>query len=74
MEYQGALPSGEYTTTIYTAIRDERYQDAIEILNFELNNFPRSRACLSLLAYCYYQIQDFVKAAQVGIATYPSHL
>ena len=37
MDYQGALPTGEYTSTIYTAIRDERYKDAIDILNFEMN-------------------------------------
>ena len=50
---------GEYTTTIYTAIKDQRYNDAIDILQMELQNFPRSRAALSLLAYCYYHVGDF---------------
>ena len=30
----------------------------------EMSNFPRSRAALSLLGYCYYQISDFQNAAQ----------
>jgi len=25
--------------------------------------FPKSRAALSLLGYCYYQVQDFMSAA-----------
>jgi tetratricopeptide repeat protein 30 len=57
------LPVGEYTTTIYTAIKEQRYNDAIDILQVELQNFPRSRAALSLLAYCYYHIGDFPGAA-----------
>jgi len=59
----GTLPVGEYTTTIYTAIKEQRYLDAIDILQFELQNFPRSRAALSLLAYCNYHIGDFPGAA-----------
>lgn len=57
-----ALPTGEYTSTIYGAIRDQRYNDAIEILQIELGNFPRSRAALSLLGYCYYRTGDFAGA------------
>lgn len=41
-----------------------RYNDAIEILQIEFQNFPRSRAALSLLGYCYYHIGDFASAAQ----------
>lgn len=58
------LPLGQYTSTIYTAIKELRYNDAIDILLIEYQNFPRSRAALSLLAYCYYHINDFVTAAQ----------
>jgi tetratricopeptide repeat protein 30 len=59
-----ALPQGEYTTTIYGAIKDQRYAEAIEILQLELQSFPRSRAALSLLGYCTYQISDFTAAAE----------
>lgn len=59
-----ALPTGEYTSTIYGAIKEHRYGDAIEILQIELQNFPRSRAALSLLGYCCYRVGDFPSAAQ----------
>jgi tetratricopeptide repeat protein 30 len=59
-----ALPTGQYTSTIYTAIKEGRYQEAIEVLQLELQNFPRSRAALSLLGYCYYFTSDFTNAAQ----------
>ena len=64
MENQ-ALPSGQYTSTIYGAIRDHRYVEAIEILESELQNFPRSRAALSLLGYCFYHTGDFKGAVSV---------
>ena len=64
MENQ-ALPSGQYTSTIYGAIRDHRYNEAIEILESELQNFPRSRAALSLLGYCFYHTGDFKGAVSV---------
>lgn len=59
-----ALPTGQYTSTIYTAIKEHRYNEAIEVLQLELQNFPRSRAALSLLGYCYYRVGDFTSAAQ----------
>ncbi len=62
MEQQ--LPTGQYTVTIYTAIKEHRYLDAVEILQVELQNFPRSRAALSLLGYCYFRLGDFSSAAQ----------
>ena len=61
---QQTLPPGHYTSTIYTAIKEQRYQDAIDILQIEYQNFPRSRAALSLLGYCYYRINDFTQSAQ----------
>jgi tetratricopeptide repeat protein 30 len=64
MSDANSLPPGEYTTTIYGAIKEQKYAEAIEILSLELDNFPRSRAALSLLGYCYYQQCDFVAATQ----------
>jgi tetratricopeptide repeat protein 30 len=58
------LPLGQYTSTIYGAIKEHRYNEAIDILLIEYQNFPRSRAALSLLAYCFYHINDFQTAAQ----------
>ncbi|KAJ3111684.1 Tetratricopeptide repeat protein 30A [Phlyctochytrium bullatum] len=57
------VPEGKFTSTIYTFIRDSRFQDAIKILNHELTTFPKSRAALSLLGYCYYQIQDYASSS-----------
>lgn len=57
------IPEGAYTSTIYGLIRDRRFKEAINILTAELPSNPKSRAALSLLAYCYYNIGDFVSAA-----------
>jgi tetratricopeptide repeat protein 30 len=57
------VPDGQYTQTIYTLIRDQKFNDVIEILSAELNFAPRNRAGLSLLGYSYYQIQDYPNAA-----------
>jgi len=53
----------KYTYTIYSYIKDQKFQDVIKILNNELQMFPKSRAALSLLGYCYYQVQDFMAAS-----------
>eukprot|EP00937_MAST-01D_sp_MAST-1D-sp2_P001215 g1215.t1 len=58
------IAEGEYTSTIYGWIKDQEYAKAIHVLHSEVQNFPRSRAALSLLAYCYYYSQDFANAAQ----------
>ena len=52
------------TTATYTAIREGRYEDAVRHLNLQRQIFPRSRAALSLLGFCYYHLQDFRSAAQ----------
>ncbi|PVD38568.1 hypothetical protein C0Q70_01184 [Pomacea canaliculata] len=57
------MKEGEYTSTIYGLIKDQRYNEAMQILNHQLQSHPRSRAALSVLAYCYYQMQDFVNAS-----------
>lgn len=56
------IREGSITKAIYGMIRDQQYVEAIQILSYQLQMFPRSRAALSLLAYCYYHIQDFVQA------------
>jgi len=53
------IPDGQYTSSIYGLIKDQKYSDAISILNMELQNYPRSRAALSLLGFCYYHNQDY---------------
>ncbi|OWR43126.1 intraflagellar transport protein 70A [Danaus plexippus] len=61
MDYQ-QIPDGQYTKTIYTMIKESRYEDAIKALNDAIN-FNSNRAGLSLLGYCYYRTQSFVEAA-----------
>ncbi|KAJ3183113.1 Tetratricopeptide repeat protein 30A [Geranomyces variabilis] len=57
------VPEGKYTTTIYSYIRDGRYNDVIKVLSNELNTAPESRPVLSLMGYCYFMLQDFAQAA-----------
>ncbi|XP_072298790.1 intraflagellar transport protein 70A isoform X1 [Eucyclogobius newberryi] len=59
-----AIKDGEYTATIYKLIKESQYVDAIHILNGQLQKHTKSRAALSLLGYCYYQLQDFSSAAE----------
>ena len=63
---RAGIPEGKATATIYGLIREQKYADAVGLLNVELQNFPRSRAALSLLGYCYYYLQDFRAATQVS--------
>ena len=56
------VPEGKYTETVYTMIKEQKYADAIKILDIELQSFPRSRAALSLLGHCYYMLQDYANA------------
>ncbi|XP_006119513.1 intraflagellar transport protein 70B [Pelodiscus sinensis] len=58
------IPDGEFTAAIYGLIRAGRFAEAVGILGSELQNSCRSRAGLSLLGYCYYQLQDFAAAAE----------
>ncbi|XP_032664660.1 tetratricopeptide repeat protein 30A [Odontomachus brunneus] len=58
------IKDGEYTKTIYTMIKEQRYTETIKILLNLLDSYPNSRPCLSLLAHCYFYTQDFVAAAQ----------
>nr|XP_021517890.1 tetratricopeptide repeat protein 30A2-like [Meriones unguiculatus] len=58
------IPDGEFTAVVYRLIRDSRYSEAAQLLGAELQRSPRSRAGLSLLAYCYYRLQEFELAAE----------
>ena len=42
---------------LVVVFREGKYADAARGLSAELQNFPRSRAALSLLGYCYYYMQ-----------------
>ena len=61
----GQAPEGQLTSMVYGLIRDGKYSEATRILTTQLQNFPRSRAALSLLGYCFYQMQDYRSSAQV---------
>lgn len=58
------IKDGDFTTTIYGMIRDNKLADAMRILQYELQRNPESRAALSLLGYCYHHIQDYIMAAE----------
>lgn len=44
-------------------IKEHRYGEVIQILSLELQQYPKSRAALSLLGFCYFHVQDFASAA-----------
>lgn len=52
------IQDGKITSTIYSFIRDGRFQDVIKILSSEVTCY-QSRPALSLLGYCYYQVQEY---------------
>jgi len=58
------IPDGQRTKVIYGMIKEQKYTEAINHLNYELQFCPRSRS-MSLLAYCYYMSQDFLNSARV---------
>lgn len=59
----GGIKEGEVTSTIYGMIKDQRYMECVQTLNNITQTYSKSRAALSLLGYCYYQMQDFVNAS-----------
>jgi hypothetical protein len=63
--FAGQVPEGQYTSTVYGYIKDKKYEEVVRLLSVELQNFPRSRAALSLLGHCYYMMQDFHNAVLV---------
>ncbi|ESL07041.1 hypothetical protein TRSC58_05276 [Trypanosoma rangeli SC58] len=62
---QAQVQEGNFTSTVYGYIRDHQYDEAIEILLLQLEEFPRSRAAISLIAYCYYHVGDFDESARM---------
>ncbi|CAE7530322.1 ttc30a [Symbiodinium sp. KB8] len=60
---RAGVQEGTYTGTVYGLIKEQKYDEAAQILSMELQTFPRSRAALSLLGHCYYHMQDFRSAA-----------
>ncbi|KAJ8674102.1 hypothetical protein QAD02_005364 [Eretmocerus hayati] len=57
------IKDGEYTKTIYTMIKEQRYAETIHVLSILLDSYSSSRQCISLLAHCYFYTQDFIAAA-----------
>jgi tetratricopeptide repeat protein 30 len=57
------LKEGEVTSTVYGLIKEQRYSETVQLLNNVMQTYSKSRPALSLLGYCYYQMQDFVNAA-----------
>ena len=57
------ISEGHFTSTIYGYIKERKYAEAIEVLTMQRYAHPTSRAALSLLAFCYFQMQDFVQAS-----------
>lgn len=57
------ISEGNFTSTIYGYIKEKKYNEAIEVLTLQRYAHPNSRAALSLLAFCYFQTQDFVQAS-----------
>lgn len=60
---QAQVQEGTFTATVYSYIRDHQYGEAVELLSTQLEEFPRSRAALSLMAYCYYMLGEFSESA-----------
>ena len=58
------IAEGAYTEVIYGLLKEGKYGEVIAKMSLELQNLPRSRAALSLLAYSYYMVQDFGNAVR----------
>jgi len=58
------LREGSYTSTVYNLIKDTRHAEAIDILEPQVTQNPNSRAALSLLAYCQFNVQAFDSSAE----------
>ncbi|XP_001943853.2 tetratricopeptide repeat protein 30A isoform X1 [Acyrthosiphon pisum] len=59
------IADGNYTTVIYTLIKEKQYNDVIEIISNMSDNNRNTRPGLSLLAYCYYYTDDFQNASTI---------
>lgn len=54
---------GQWTSSIYSLIAEKKYTEAVDLLQPQLEFFPNNRAALSLLAYCFYNLQDYNAAS-----------
>lgn len=59
------VPEGQFTQTIYKLIKEQRFEEVVNVLSDQLLQTPNSRAAMSLLAFSYYQMQDFQSAAAI---------
>lgn len=57
------IAEGQFTTTIYTLFQKGSYAEASGLLQSILQQFPRSRAALSLLAYSDYMREAYEESA-----------
>ncbi|XP_044747096.1 tetratricopeptide repeat protein 30A isoform X1 [Coccinella septempunctata] len=56
------INDGDFTKTIYSLIKDNRFGEAIRVLH-GISESNSTRAGLSLLAYCYFYTQDYANAS-----------
>eukprot|EP00814_Leptocylindrus_danicus_P015931 CAMPEP_0116017596 /NCGR_PEP_ID=MMETSP0321-20121206/8139_1 /TAXON_ID=163516 /ORGANISM="Leptocylindrus danicus var. danicus, Strain B650" /LENGTH=647 /DNA_ID=CAMNT_0003487813 /DNA_START=53 /DNA_END=1996 /DNA_ORIENTATION=- len=59
----GLVPDNQFTAVIYNLIKEEKYDECVRILEIQIQNLPRSRAALSLLGFCYYNLEDYLRAS-----------
>ncbi|GAX75265.1 hypothetical protein CEUSTIGMA_g2710.t1 [Chlamydomonas eustigma] len=64
-QQQRKMQEGQFTQTIYGLIRDQKFAEAIQNLNIELQNSPENRAALSLMGYCSYYSGQFELSLQM---------
>ncbi len=57
------IPPGQMTAVVYTLLGNKQYDEVIRILGAELQNFPESRAALSLTAYAHFASEGYGPAA-----------
>ncbi|GAB6033191.1 Tetratricopeptide repeat protein 30A [Chamberlinius hualienensis] len=58
------IKDGEFTKTVYTMIKEQKYNQAIVALSNISISIANTRSALSLLAYCHYNLQNYSEAAQ----------
>jgi tetratricopeptide repeat protein 30 len=59
------LTTSGLTQRVYTLIQEVKYKEGAQLLSKIRVQYPNSRAALSLLAFCYYQGEDFLKASEM---------
>ena len=57
------MDGSNLTRLIYSHIKEGEYKNAIHLLEAQLEKFSTSTAALSLLAYSYYQLEEYDKAS-----------